>query len=87
MENKTTTELLDLYSKLIDKEGNILNQEKYDEWWKELKTREPFFTLLDDDYEDALPALKEEIEDLKEEIKKLRRHKHDVKTNDVMIRI
>lgn len=87
MENKTTTELLDLYSKLIDKEGNILDQEKYDKWWDEIKKREPFWRLINEDYEESLPAMLEMIKELQEEVKKLKRHKHDEKTNDVLIRI
>ena len=85
MENKKTTELLDLLQKLEDedyKEGG-----KYQLIIDELKTREPFTWLLDDDYDCGLPNLVEQVESLREEIKKLKRHKHDPKTNDVMIRI
>jgi len=87
MENKTTTELLDLYKTLTDKEGNILDQDKYDTWWEEIKKREPFFQIINEDWEDSLPALKENIENIQEDIKLLKRHKHEEKTGDVMIRI
>lgn len=85
MENKKTTELLDLLTKLIDKEGNLL--EGWDEAWEELKGRHPFWDLFDEDYDESLPALREEIDDLKVEIKKLKRHKHHLFSGDVLIRI
>ena len=85
MENKTTTELLNLLTKLVDKEGNLL--EGYDEALEELRNREPFYQILHEDFDDSLPALKEEIADLKDELKKLKRHKHEPNTGDVLIRI
>ena len=53
MENKTTTELIELLrlgSKLVDKKGNILDEDKHDEVWAELRQREPFFTILNEDW-------------------------------------
>jgi len=85
MENKTTTELLDLLSKLIDKDGNLLKG--YEEAEEELKSREPFWQIFNEDFDESIPALLERIEDLEAEIKKLKRHKHDDKTGDVLIRI
>lgn len=92
MENKTTIELLKLLENPPE-EGD----KNYDEYWKtdgiyeqaidELKTREPFIQILGEDWETSLPSAWEEIENLKAEIKKLKRHKHDVKTGDVLIRI
>ena len=87
MENKTTTELLDLLSKLKEEKGDYARGGKYEQIMDELKTREPFFTLLNPDFDESLPAALEAIKDLQEEIKKLKRHKHDPKTGDVMIRI
>ncbi|OGM10543.1 hypothetical protein A2159_01305 [Candidatus Woesebacteria bacterium RBG_13_34_9] len=87
MENKTTTELLDLYKTLMDEEGNILNQDEYDAWWEEIKQREPFFQIINEDWEDSLPVLKEKIENIQDDIDLLKRHKHEEKTDDVMIRI
>lgn len=87
MENKKTTELLDLLEKLRNKEGEISDQDKYNEVWDELKSREPFWSIFEAEFDESLPALKEEVEDLKAEIKKLKRHKHDEKTGDVLIRI
>jgi len=85
MENKTTTELLDLLTKLTEKDGNLKDgwQETYDELMK----REPFFILLNEEFDESLPALKNRIEELEAEIKKLKRHKHDDKSGDVLIRI
>ncbi len=90
MENKTTTELLELLSrtsKLIDKEGKILDSDKYEEVWAELRQREPFFTILNEDWEEGLPAAWEAIEKLQGEVKRLKRHKHDERSGDIMIRI
>ena len=92
MENKTTTELLELLRKAPKEDIK-----GYDEFWasdgiyeqimEELKIRYPFQILLDEDWENSLPNLVNQVEDLKEEIKKLKRHKHDEKTGDVLIRI
>jgi len=51
MENKKTTELLDLIPKLIDKNGNLL--EGYDEALEELKNREPFYEILNEEYDES----------------------------------
>ena len=59
----------------------------YEKLMEELRTRQPFQMLLDEDFDDSLPNLVEQVAELREEIKKLKRHKHDIKTNDVMIRI
>ena len=85
MENKKTTELLDLLKTLIDKDGNLL--EGWEEAYEELKMRTPFSEILDANLDDSLPSLKEQIEDLKVEVKQLKRHKHDEKSGDVLIRI
>lgn len=85
MENKKTTELLDLLQKLTDKNGNL--GEGYDEAFEELELRAPFYEILHEDFENSLPSLCKEIEELKAEVKKLKRHKHDEKNGDVLIRI
>lgn len=82
MENKKTTELLDLLQKLVDKDGHLENG--YEECLEELKSREPFYSLLKP-LDDQTVA--EEIESLREDIKLLKRHKHDERTGDVMVRI
>lgn len=85
MENKTTTELLDLLLKLTDKDGRLKNG--YEECLEEIKMREPFFTILNPDWEESLPALLERIKEIEDDIKKLKRHKHDKNNEDVLIRI
>ena len=84
MENKTTTELLNLLTKLVDKDGHL--QEGYEEALEELKSRTPFYEIFSEDYEESIPWLLAEIENLKEDVKKLKRHKHDT-NGDVLIRI
>ena len=92
MENKKTTELIDLLHSLTDKEGNL--KKGYNEALEELKNREPFWTLLNTDSEQSVWAIIEwleelagEVESLEKEIKLLKRHKHDEKTGDVMVRV
>lgn len=86
MENKTTTELLNLLQKL-DTEKDFSVDGKYQQIMNVLKEREPFCNIFNEDYENSLEWLGSQIEELKSEIKKLKRHKHDEKTNDVLIRI
>ena len=99
MENKKTTELLDLIGQYSVKERNekdITDKEfeDYVEAIKELQQRPPFaniFTSKDNYYSEENPSLEERIDNLEENHedfeKKVRRHKHDEKTGDVMIRI
>lgn len=82
LENKTTTELLDSIPSLTDETGHTL--EGYDETLDELNSREPFYSLKTSD---SGKTVNEEISDLWDAIKELRRHKHDDKTGDVMIRV
>ena len=85
MENKKTTELLDLLSKLTD--DDYKTDGKYEKIMGELETRDPFVQIIGKDWDTSLPALLEKIEDLEAEIKKLKRHKHEAQTGDVMVRI
>jgi len=85
MENKTTTELLELIIKIERKEP--FDSEKFSEVMDELKSREPFYSILNEDNEDSLPAAWEVIKELQETVKELKRHKHDERSGDVMIRI
>ena len=85
MENKKTTELIDLLHKLVDKDGRL--KDGNTEALEELKLREPFYTILQEDCQDGLPDLAEKVGELQEEVKLLKRHKHDVKTGDVLVRI
>ena len=86
MENKTTAELINLLYSLVDKKSGNL-KEGYQEALDELKSREPFFMLLNEDFEESIPSILKRIEEMEEDIKLLKRHKHDEKTSDVMVRI
>lgn len=92
MENKTTIELLELLHKAPE-EG----EKGYDEFWgsegtyeqamEELRDRSPFNEILNEDWDTSLPAAWEKVKELEAEIKLLKRHKHEQKSGDVMIRI
>lgn len=91
MENKTTIELLELISKLEkesqkDPDGST-DWEKYEEIIGELQNREPFRGILGESKDVNDPTLQERIVALEETVKYLRRHKHDEKSGDVMVRI
>lgn len=91
MENKKTTELLDQLgaNKIsdVDKTSILL----------ELQSREPFASNymdvlwrageMDKDLAGNLLEINARIDSLKNEIKLLKRHKHDEKSGDVMVRI
>lgn len=81
MENKKTTELLDL---LFAKEKKEEYDDEFDEIRAELRKREPFYSMSHD--VNGTP-IEESLEQTDENIKLLKRHKHDPKTGDVMIRI
>lgn len=99
MENKTTSELLDLIGKYdvkIRNEKDVSDKET-DEWveaHKELKQRTPFSFFLDSEeeyFDETKPSLQARIVSLEENAedfeKKMKRHKHDPLNGDVMIRI
>lgn len=81
MENKKTTELLD---RIWEISKNSDWTDEATEILDELKSREPFYTFLND--ENAEPIL-DVLTEVKDDIKLLKRHKHDKQTGDVMIRI
>lgn len=85
MENKKTSELLDELSNLKDDDYGIGG--KYEEITAELESREPFFSWFNKDSEESLPYTQSKVEDLEAEVKKLKRHKHDEKSGDVLVRI
>lgn len=88
MENKTTTELLDLlqkFEKKAAKKGEY-NWDEYGEIFAELRKREPFRTIIGNE-NNGDPSLEERIEGLESDIKLLKRHKHDEHSGDVLIRI
>ena len=84
MENKKTTELLDLLKSLVDKEGNLKNG--WEKAYDELLTREPFDRIFRNEIGND-GTMEDDIEDLKDKVKKLMRHKHYKNNDDVMIRI
>ena len=85
MENKKTTELIDLLDTC--EEDDFAAGGKYQKIMGELETREAFIGIIGKDYDRSLPAIWEVIEEIQGEIKKLKRHKHDEKNGDVLIRI
>ena len=87
MENKKTTELIDALDNLSEKKGDYRQGGKYEKLMGELETREPFLQILGKDFDESIPALWSAIAEIQEDIKALKRHKHDEKSGDVMIRI
>lgn len=87
MENKKTTELIDLLNNLSEEKGDWQSGGKYEQIMEELVTRYPFSDILSEDHDESLPSVWESIKDLQEDIKRLKRHKHEEKTGDVVIRI
>lgn len=86
MENKTTTELIDLLNQEFE-DSDYNDGGDYDLIMKELKNRSPFQEMLNEVYEESLPHLIDQVRHLQEEVKKLKRHKHDEKNGDVLVRI
>jgi len=86
MENKTTNELLEILFKKGTGAGDKYEQEVQDSAFAELSKRSPFWEIFNEDWESSLPTAHTLIKELQEEIKKLKRHKHDA-NGDVMIRI
>ena len=84
MENKTTTELLDLLTKLVDKDGKL--KDGYEEAYAELRKRAPFDVILENEWSSG-ESLQEVVAELVEDVKLLKRHKHDDKSGDVLVRI
>jgi hypothetical protein len=86
MENKKTTELIDALNNLSE-EKDYSADGKYTKLIGELATREPFLQILGEDWDTSLPAVWEAIKEIQDDLKSLKRHKHDEKSGDVMIRI
>lgn len=87
MENKKTTELIDALDSCSDAKGDFKADGKYEQLLGELETREPFIQIIGKDWDTSLPAVWEAIEEIQADLKSLKRHKHDEKSGDVMIRI
>lgn len=87
MENKKTTELVDMLFKLDEEKGDWQAGGKYEQITAELKTRYPFYDIFNEDHDESIPSVWKAIEEMREDIKKLKRHKHDPLNGDVLIRI
>ena len=87
MENKTTTELINLLNNLSEDKGDFATGGKYEKILGELRDREPFIQILGEDWDTSLPAVWEAIKEIQEDIKLLKRHKHEERSGDVMTRI
>ena len=86
MENKKTSELLDL----LEKDPNSdKDWEKFEAIGAELRKRWPFNKLFGDteysNVEDM--TFEERLQILEADVKLLKRHKHDENSGDVMVRI
>lgn len=89
MENKATSELLDFLWKIERKEESTDEEwEEYEEANAELVKREPFKRLLgESEYPREYLTHEEKLEELSEDVKLLKRHKHDSNNGDVLVRI
>jgi tRNA G10 N-methylase Trm11 len=91
MENKKTTELLDLLDKLNKEIKSDSDEEidwdEYEEICEELRLRFPFSEILGEKDCQNEFTLEERIDALEEDVKLLKRHKHDERSGDVMVRI
>ena len=78
MENKKTSELLDLLNECDEEKGDYEAEGKYAQIWDELQTREPFCFLIGSDNEDLsfTPSISNAVEEMRDDIKKLKRHGH-----------
>ena len=89
MENKKTTELLDLLMKVSFDEKS--NQHDIDDVFAELCKRPPFDKLFGENQYGSSNTREmthdERLEELEDDVKLLKRHKHDDKSGDVLVRI
>lgn len=86
MENKKTSELLDLIQEEPETNEDF---EKFDEVVAELGKRWPFSKLFgESEFSNVADmTFEERLEQLEADVKLLKRHKHDTHTGDVMTRI
>jgi hypothetical protein len=62
--------------------------DEYDIALAELRKRSPFDAIIGDRQDDGFdPSLEEQMDEIQDDIKKLKRHKHDPHSGDVMTRI
>jgi len=89
MENKKTTELLDLLNKVSFNEES--NQQDIDNVFEELCKRPPFDKLFGENQYGSADTREmtheERLDELEENTRLLKRHSHHEKSGDVMIRI
>lgn len=87
MENKKTTELLDLLNKVSEDENS--NQQEVDDIFEVLAKRPPFDQLFGKNKwgDSSDPTHEERLEELEDDVKLLRRHRHDDNSGDIMVRI
>lgn len=86
MENKKTTELLDLLWK-IEQEDTDHGWNQYSEVYDELLRRTPYSSIIGEHTDNNEPTIQENVAELFGDIKKLKRHKHDTTNGDVLIRL
>jgi hypothetical protein len=90
MENKKTTELLDLLWEIEntpEEKQKDSHWHKYNEVRAELEKRPPFNELIGQREETNEFSHAERLNDIDEDLKLLKRHKHDDKSGDVLVRI
>ena len=88
MENKVTSELLDLLWKIEHLPDGKADWDKHEEILAELKQREPFKKIIgESEFPNDYLTLEEKVDELLEEVKLLKRHKHDNHSGDVLVRI
>ena len=88
MENKTTIELLDILWKVNKKEEPTDKEwDNYTDALAELEKRPPFNKIIGENEFQNEFTHEERLEKLEEDIKLLKRHKHDDKSGDVLVRI
>jgi hypothetical protein len=87
MENKKTSELLDLLWELDNAPDEKQDWDKYAEAYNELLKRTPYNKILGESEYASEPTLEESVAEHHGDIKQLKRHKHDPLNGDVLIRI
>lgn len=88
MENKKTSELLDfLYTIESKKEPSDEDWDAHTEASAELEKRPPFNSIIGEREEQNEFSLEERVEVLEKDSKLIKRHKHDDKNGDVLVRI
>lgn len=87
MENKKTSELLDLLWEIENAPDDTSDWDKHAEAYDELLKRTPYNKILGTSPFQNEFTLEESVAENINDIKLLKRHKHDEKSGDVLIRI